>query len=262
MKLRNYFFLVLLAAVVTLSTTSISSAQNISTVAYLVEPGDTLAKIARKFCTNWQEIHQLNLGIIGSDPDRLEAGTVIYVIPRCGFQPDECPVYDQGPRLHATGHVSGNVYTVNWGDTLYSIGLRFGVSWEDIAANNNASKLEAGQKLIIPGLCSVPPGAVQPYITINSPQPGAVLDGPYIATGNGGGLPEGNVVVRLLDGNNELMAQQATVLQGQNVGTGGSGVWSVQFDNIYGQPQSNGSIEAFSPETGVSSSVSIWFSGR
>lgn len=105
-------------------------------------------------------------------------------------------------------------------------------------------------------------GSTEPMITITSPEPGATLDGPYIAEGTGQGLPEGNVVVRLLDGNNELMAEQATVLQGENVGTGGFGSWRVQFDNIYGQPNSNGAIEAFNPDVGVSSSISIWFSGQ
>lgn len=259
---RKLLISFLLVLVLTLSATMFASAQNIPTVAYRVQAGDTLSKIARKFCTTWQEIHQLNLGIIGSDPDRLEPGTLIYVIPRCGGEPDSCPTYDRGPRLHATGTVNGNVYTINWGDTFYSIGLRFGVSWQEIADVNGVVKLNAGQKLIIPGICQSPPGAVQPYIEIISPQPGAFLDGPYVVSGTGGGLVEGNIVVRLLDGNNEIMAQQATVLQGENVGVGGSGVWTVRFDNIYGQPQSNGAIEAFSPETGVSASVSIWFTGR
>ncbi|MCO5190384.1 MAG: YbaY family lipoprotein [Anaerolineae bacterium] len=89
----------------------------------------------------------------------------------------------------------------------------------------------------------------QPAITITSPQSGETLDGPYIASGTGTGLFEGNVVVRLLDGNGDLMAEQATTLQGENVGTGGFGTWQVQFDNIYGQPQSNGTIEASDPET-------------
>ena len=103
---------------------------------------------------------------------------------------------------------------------------------------------------------------MQPFLTITSPLPGSTLSSPYRASGTGGGLPEGNVVVRLKDGNGNVMAQQATILQGDNVGLGGPGVWSVQFDNVYGQSQSNGAIEAYSPETGVSTAVSIWFTGQ
>jgi hypothetical protein len=57
------------------------------------------------------------------------------------------------------------------------------------------------------------------------------------------------------------MAQQATVLQGPTVATGGYGTWSVQFNNVYGQPKSNGSVEAFSSETGATAVSYILFSG-
>ncbi len=43
-------------------------------------------------------------------------------------------VYDRGARAHAMGTVWGNLYYVVRGDTLFSIGLRFGLYWPVIAA--------------------------------------------------------------------------------------------------------------------------------
>lgn len=263
---RKYFIMLLLALTLLVSLfAGVASAQTVQVEPYVVQPGDTLSKIARQFCTTWQEIYELNAGIIGTDPNALEPGTLIYVIPRCGTSaPPPSGVYDRGPMLHANGTVQGNVYTVAPGDTLYSIGQRFGVDYTLIAEANglpDTTKLSPGQKLIIPGLSQ---GAtpVQPLVTITSPLPGAYLDSPYTASGTGQGLPEGNVVVRLKDGSGNIMAEQATTLQGADVGTGGPGVWTVTFYNVIGQPYSNGAIEAFSPGTNTLSGVSIWFTGR
>ena len=46
-------------------------------------------------------------------------------------------VYDRGPRQHANGALSGVHYYVAAGDTFYSIGLRFGVPWQEITRANN-----------------------------------------------------------------------------------------------------------------------------
>lgn len=259
---RKYLITFVLSLTLIFATVSLTSAQSTTTVPYTVQPGDSLSKIAREYCTTWQEIYQLNRGIIGADPNVLEPGTVIYVIPRCGGQPSQCEIYDTGPRLHATGTVSGNVYTVAWGDTFYSIGLRFGVPWQVLAQANNTDKVEVGQQLIIPGLCQSQPVPGQSYITVSSPLPGAYVNSPYFVSGTGGGLLEGNVVVRLLDGSGLLMAQQTTTLQGQNVSFGGPGVWSVQFNNVIGQPLSNGTIEVLSPGTSAQARVPIWFTGN
>jgi putative lipoprotein len=86
------------------------------------------------------------------------------------------------------------------------------------------------------------------FLEIDLPREGAVLDtaSPIQVSGKGGGLPEGNVVVRALDANEQILAQEATILQGQDVGTGGAGTWSVQLavDVPAGMA---GKIVAFSP---------------
>ncbi len=252
--------------VLTLSVTAVTSAQTIPTVPYTVQRGDTLSSIARQFCTTWQDVYAFNQGYIGDNPNDIDPGTQLYVIDRC----QSGNIFDRGIREHAIGRVyNGNIYVVEQGDTLYSIGLRFGLGWQEIANANGMTypSIEKGMQLVVPGLNepdtpNLPNPNLQPNITITSPQSGETLDGPYVVTGTGQGLPEGNVIVRLLDGNNEVMAEQAAVLQGENVGTGGFGTWQVTFNDIYGQPNSNGAVQAYNPETGVSTSTSIWFSGQ
>ncbi len=72
-------------------------------------------------------------------------------------------VYDRGARVHASGRQSGSQYIVAAGDTFYSIGLRFGVPWQEITRANNLADNASGRpetRLIIPGLSQprpVPP---------------------------------------------------------------------------------------------------------
>jgi LysM repeat protein len=130
----------------------------------VVARGDTLAKIASRHCTTWREIYDINRQAIGNNPNNLAPGTVLTVPNRCGSAPTPQPggVYDRGPRQHATGSISGRYYTVAWGDTLHSIGTRFGVTVTALQQANNLPDgvLRAGQTLIIPGLGSTtpPPG--------------------------------------------------------------------------------------------------------
>lgn len=85
-------------------------------------------------------------------------------------------------------------------------------------------------------------------IRILEPSNGMVLDiqQPVTVQGEGEGLLEGNVVVQALDNNNQVLAQQATTLQGDNVGAGGKGTWSVTLDLSHVQPGTQGKILAFS----------------
>jgi LysM repeat protein len=246
--------IVLILGVVFVSS---AAAQGLNPEPYRIQPGDTLSSIARDFCTTWQDVYRYNAGYIGDNPDALRVGTLIYVIDRC----DQNDVYDRGPRQHAMGTVNGPYYTVVAGDTLYSIAQRFGLNYQIIMEANGltaTSIVNPGAQLLIPGLNV---GHIPPMISITTPPNGSVYYTPYVVTGTGQGLHEGNVVVRLLDSNGNLMAQQATVLQGANVATGGYGTWRVQFNNVYAQPRTNGSVEAFSPETGATAVSYVHFSG-
>jgi hypothetical protein len=90
--------------------------------------------------------------------------------------------------------------------------------------------------------------AVKPYIRIEEPIQGAILDvsGAVGVLGSGAALPEGNVVVELLDAQGNVLDQRATTLQGPDVGTGGAGTWSTELA-IGVEPGTAGRIRAFSP---------------
>jgi len=86
------------------------------------------------------------------------------------------------------------------------------------------------------------------FVEIQTPVDGADINTSevLIVDGLGGGLPEGNVVVQVLDSQGTVLAEQAAILQGPDVGTGGTGTWSVEM-NIGSLPVSSGHIVAFSP---------------
>jgi len=71
-------------------------------------------------------------------------------------QPTQAPpsgsCVDNGARVHAMGTYAAPYYTVAAGDTIYSIGLRFGITNEQLfAANPGATNgIVIGQRLVIP----------------------------------------------------------------------------------------------------------------
>jgi LysM repeat protein len=261
MKRLNVALLAILVLTLLLAPVSapVASAQSVPIVAYTVQPGDTLAKISSRYCTTWEEIYQINAAVIGPDPNVLKPGTVLYVPNRCATPPSSSGVYDHGPSMYANGTVTGNVYTVSAGDTWYSIGVRFGLPWEQISAANGGGSLYPGRQLIIPGLASTP-SPQKTYISISNPQAGANLPATFTVNGKGAGLPEGNVVVTAKDSTGRILAQKATTLQGPNGGVGGEGTWStsltVNVSNI-----TSGAIEATSPGAPVMAGISITYSG-
>lgn len=88
---------------------------------------------------------------------------------------------------------------------------------------------------------------ILPYIDIMKPLDGDVLDvsRPVVISGMGRGLFEGNVVVEAVDRTGNVMAQQATLLQSDEAGTGGEGLWSVSLV-INSAAGNSGMIRAFS----------------
>jgi LysM repeat protein len=156
---------------------------------YVVQPNDTLAKIGLKYCTSWTEIYNINRQSIGEDPNDIKVGLHLTIPDHCGathlpsqppegqVAPDNTNVYDRGTRQHATGTiVNSNIYSVAWGDTLFSIGLRFGPSADELRADNGLNEdsiLFAGARIVIPGLNGV-------YVTQLPLVPG--VDAPVMGT--------------------------------------------------------------------------------
>lgn len=98
---------------------------------YVVQPGDTLARIARSFNVSWQAIAEAN-GLV--NPNRIFVGQVLKI-------PGSAPA----PQL---------THTVQPRETLFLIALQYGVPWTSIASANNLTApyvIYPGQTLIIPG---------------------------------------------------------------------------------------------------------------
>lgn len=112
---------------------------------YIVQPGDTLSRIAARFNTSVAEL-AVNNGIL--NPNLIRVGQQL-VVPATGSggenpqQPAPTPVPPPQPQT----------YTVQPGDNLYRISLRFGVTMLDLANANgilNANRIFVGQRLVIP----------------------------------------------------------------------------------------------------------------
>jgi len=268
MKQKSLLILIVaiaLAMILPLATSMPSEAASLNAdydySVYIVQPGDTLASIARKFCTSWQIIYDLNYNTIGPDPDHVVAGMALTVPNGCYGGGGCGNVYDRGWLPHAQGNViPPDHYWVIRGDTWYSIGKRFGVSVQNLRGANGLFYPYAYTSVIIPCLNANPTPPVQPQaaITITSPPANATLAATFTVSGTGGNLPEANVVVRVKDQNGAIIAEEATVLQGPDVGLGGEGTWSVQF-TVNEPAGSQGTIEASSPGTSAFASITVIF---
>lgn len=112
---------------------------------YTVQKGDTLYSIAKKYGTTVDALKYTN-NLTGN---ALKVGQVL-TIPSTATIPPE--------------NVTGNIYTVLSGDTLYSIANRFGLSVDELKSLNNltSNTLSIGQQLIIKPSTS---GGTENYIT-------------------------------------------------------------------------------------------------
>jgi LysM repeat protein len=105
-------------------------------------------------------------------------------------QPTAVPpggVVDTGPRQYANGTYAAPYYTIAAGDTLYSIGLRFGLSVNQLIAANPAaaSGIVTGQSLVIPG-AGVPVQPIEPPVVPAPAYERVTFDaGSIVATRNG-----------------------------------------------------------------------------
>ncbi len=107
------------------------------TFTYIVQPGDSLYSIARRFNTTIGTIAQLN-GIVAIHALRI--GQQLQ-IPGTASPP---PADQPGQQV---------TYVVVWGDTLYRIAIQFKVTIRDIVEANNIDNphlIFPGQRLIIP----------------------------------------------------------------------------------------------------------------
>lgn len=113
---------------------------------YTVPFGQSLAQIARSFGMSLNEIARLN---DITNPDLIYAGQRLMVTRTPGGSAPNAPAeHDPSLPTNTVTHI------VQTGETLASIGERYGVSWLQIAQANNiydADLVNVGEELMIPG---------------------------------------------------------------------------------------------------------------
>lgn len=151
------------------------------TAAYVVQPGDTLEAIGRRFGIPWLAIARLN-GI--EDPTRLQVGQVLDLpgatAPAPTVDAAPAPAPDQAapppqetsappPPADAAPPAAPppTTYTVQRGDSLAAVASRFGLTWQTLAQWNGLSAqsiLRVGQvlRLTAPAQASAPPPTAAP----------------------------------------------------------------------------------------------------
>lgn len=124
---------------------AIASGVSAQEVQHVVQPGETLTRIASRYGTTVRAVMAAN-GL--QDPDVLQVGQVLRIPPRTPVRQEASPV---------------SVYEVRPGDTLWRIARQHGTTPERIAALNGISleaTLRIGQRLRIPIRAVVPPRRV------------------------------------------------------------------------------------------------------
>lgn len=117
-----------------------------------IDPGETLGNIAVTYNVSVEEIAAHN-NI--TNPDFIRAGDTIK-IPGCGRNPTATPSLTPDPTLTLTYNNSAGPisYTVEPGDNIYRLSVRFGVTMSQILAANpaitNINLIIAGDVLTIP----------------------------------------------------------------------------------------------------------------
>ncbi len=115
----------------------------VETVPHMVQAGDTLASIARRYNTTWQALVQVNDLL---SPSVIYAGQVIQV-----------PALNRPAGEEEVAYLpvsEGIAYVVRSDDTLFSIALRHGVSpWTLAVVSHvaNPALIYPGQELVVPG---------------------------------------------------------------------------------------------------------------
>jgi len=115
---------------------------------YIMQPGDTLAAVAKRYNISLQELARLN-GIVNAA--RVVIGQVL-AVPGPG---NNRPGGTVAPTIIPTvpGTSAGGTYVVQRGDNLFRIALRFGVTLQTLQRLNNISNpalIYVGQVLKIP----------------------------------------------------------------------------------------------------------------
>jgi LysM repeat protein len=142
------------------------------TQTHTVQPGETLFTIGLRYGLTWTTIAQAN-GI----GEHVYVGQVL-TIPSSN-NPAPAPTDAPPPTAVPSAPAAGNqTHVVQAGETLYLIGVKYGIPWTSIQQANNlpSETVYAGQQLLIPTAGNVP--APTPAPAPETPtQPGAGTSG-------------------------------------------------------------------------------------
>lgn len=100
---------------------------------YIVQTGDTLSAIGAKYSVSWQTIYNMNINIIGNNPNFIKVGYKLKV-----------------PSQIVSAGAQVDAHIVKSGDTLSGIALQYGTSTQLLAAINgisNPNKIFPGQRI-------------------------------------------------------------------------------------------------------------------
>jgi LysM repeat protein len=148
--------------------------------AHVVQRGETLFLIGLKYGLSWTLIQQAN-----NLPDtRIYAGQIL-IIPGLSTTPvtaatPETPAPTATPAPEPAAGGETLIHIVQRGDTLFKIGVRYGVSWPAIQAANNivGTKIFVGQQLVIPNGAEVVSASTGEVANVDAP-PAPLTDGRY-----------------------------------------------------------------------------------
>lgn len=152
----------ILAAVVVMSTGGNASASEV----HIVQPGETLSQIARKYGTTVADLQELN-GLADADYVRHGQSLLIDAGATVDSAPESAEEYQ--------------VYTVQPGDTLFRLAGKHGISLTKLMSINGLTEeewLKLGQELLVPPSLAPAPqpahliSALQPAPPITGMQPG------------------------------------------------------------------------------------------
>jgi lipoprotein-anchoring transpeptidase ErfK/SrfK len=154
--------LIAITTILLLTTTPQATAQDDAGdyLEHIIQPGETLLEIALFYNVSLEALTELN-GI--ADPDAIYWGLRLLIpinqnnepVGDAAGAPDDTPVADTPETPPAADTPDApSVYTVQRGDTLLRIALRFNVSMAALVEANrlaDADRIYVGQQLIIPG---------------------------------------------------------------------------------------------------------------
>jgi murein DD-endopeptidase MepM/ murein hydrolase activator NlpD len=146
-----------------------AAAQQANDLIYVVQAGDTLSSIGRRYGVSVNDLATAN-GLI--NPNLIYVGQRLKIPRATSATPTATPRTNATPAATQVP-TTNRLYVVQSGDTLFRIALNYGTTVQALASANNLSNtalIYVGQQLIIPADATSPAATVaQPSTPLRSP---------------------------------------------------------------------------------------------